>query len=235
MEKIGAFVVDNSTIFREGLRQSFARIEDIEVVGDSGINEEALELVMSFPPQVVLLDIGPPLLNGLSLIRQITLRSPAIPVIALTPYDNDENFFQAIKSGTAGYLIKNATADELALAIRRVHQGEYIINEMVLTRPKVAERVLKQFQSLSLMGTALERLTAPVTSRELEVLDYVAHGYSNKQVAYKLGISEQTIKNHMSSILRKLDANDRTQAVVLAIHYGWIPSQVDELSEPTKG
>jgi DNA-binding NarL/FixJ family response regulator len=230
MEKIGVFVVDNSTIFREGLRQSFARIEDIEVVGDSNINGEALELVMSFSPQVVLLDIGLPLLNGLSLIRQITLRSPAIPVIALTPYDNDENFFQAIKSGTAGYLIKNATADELALAIRRVHQGEYIINEMVLTRPKVAERVLKQFQSLSLMGTALERLTAPVTSRELEILDYVAHGYSNKQVAYKLGISEQTIKNHMSSILRKLDANDRTQAVVLAIHYGWIPSQVDELS-----
>jgi len=231
MEKIGVFVVDNNTIFREGLRQSFALIEDIEVVGETNIDEEALELVTDFSPEIVLLDIGLPLLSGLNLSRQITQRSPGISIVVLASYDNDEHLFQAVKSGAASYLTKDATADELVSTIRRLHRGEHIISEKVLTRPKVAERVLKQFQDLSLMGVAMEALTAPLTSRELEVLNYVAHGYMNKQIAHKLGISEQTIKNHMSSILCKLDANDRTQAVVLAMHYGWISPQP---SEPTK-
>ena len=231
MEKIGVFVVDNNTIFREGLRQSFASIEDITVVGETDIDEEALELITSFSPEIVLLDIGIPLLTGLNLARQITQHSPGISIVVLAPYDNDEYLFQAVKSGAANYLTKDATADELASTIRRLHHGELVISDKVLTRPKVAERVLKQFQDLSLMGVAMEALTAPLTPRELEVLSYVAHGYINKQIAHKLGISEQTIKNHMSSILSKLDANDRTQAVVLAMHYGWISPQP---SEPTK-
>ena len=231
MEKIGVFVVDNNTIFREGLRRSFASIEDITVVGETDIDEEALELVMSFSPEIVLLDIGAPLLTGLDLARQITQRSPGTSVIALAPYDNDEHLFQAVKSGAAGYLTKDAAAEELASTIRRIHQGELVISDKVLTRPKVAERVLKQFQDLSLMGVAMEALTAPLTSRELEVLSYVARGYINKQVAHELYVSEQTVKNHMSSILRKLDANDRTQAVVLAMHYGWISTRVSKPSQ----
>ena len=233
MEKIQVFVIDGNIIFREGIRQALSRTDDIEIVGESDINDEALELIASFSPQVVVLDIGLPLRSGLSLGRQITQRSPATSVIALTPYDDDEHLFQAIKSGATGYLTKNATAEELALAIRRVYRGEHIINGMILNRPRVAERVLKQFQDLSLLGTAMETLAAPLTPRELEILDYVAHGYMNKQIAYKLSISEQTIKNHMSSILRKLDANDRTQAVVLAMHYGWISPQPREAPEPT--
>ncbi|MBA7475086.1 Transcriptional regulatory protein DegU [subsurface metagenome] len=107
---------------------------------------------------------------------------------------------------------------------------------MVLGRPKVAEKVIKQFQDLPLIGVAMEALATPLTPRELEILSYVARGYVNKQVAHKLGISAQTIKNHMSSILRKLDANDRTQAVVLAIHYGWITTPViTEKKAATKG
>ena len=228
MEKIGVFVIDNNTIFREGLRQSLSRTEDIEVLGDTDVGDEALELVMSFSPEIALVDIGVPLLNGLNLARQITQRSPGISIVVLTPYDDDEHLFQAVKSGAASYLSKDTSADELASVVRRIHRGEHIINETVLARPKVAERVLKQFQDLSLMGTAIETLSAPLTSRELEILSYVAHGYINKQVAHKLGISEQTIKNHVSSILRKLDANDRTQAVVLALRYGWISSQVNQ-------
>ena len=231
MEKIGVFVVDNSAIFREGARQGLAETEDIEVVGDSNISEEALELVMTFSPQVVVVDIGLPLLEGLSFIRQITRRSPAISVIALASYDNDEYLFQVIKSGAVGYLSKNTTADELASAIRKIQRGEHIISDAVLTRPKVAERVLKQFQNLSLMGKAVETLGAALTPRELEILDYAAHGHMNKQIAHKLSISQQTVKNHMSSILRKLDANDRTQAVVMAIHYGWISPQPSEATK----
>jgi len=222
MEKIGVFVIDSNPLFREGLRQALNQIEDIEVVAESNINNEALELIASFSLDMVLLDIGLPFLIGLNLARQITQRSPGISVIILTPYDDDEQLFQAVKSGAAGYLSKNVTADELALAIRRIHRREYIITEAVLTRPRVAERVLKQFQDISLVGAAMETLATPLTPREQEVLSYVTRGYLNKQIAHKLSISEQTIKNHMSSVLLKLDANDRTQAVVLAMHYGLI-------------
>jgi len=231
VDKIEVFVIDNSVLFRRGLRQAFDQTDDIEVVGESDIDDEAPEMVAGFSPEIVLLDIGLPLAIGLNLGRQITQRSPAISVIVLTPYDDDEHLFQAVKSGAVGYLIKDSTADELASAIRRIYQGERIINELVLNRPKVAEKVLKQFQDLSLMGTAMETLATPLTTRELEILGYVARGYINKQVAYKLSISERTIKNHMTSILRKLDANDRTQAVVLAIHYGWISPRGEKPAE----
>lgn len=231
MEKIRAFLISNNTLFRQGLRQGLRQAinqtEDIEVASESGISEEAVEVVLSFSPEIVLLDIGLPLLTGLNLGRQITQRSPAISVIILAPYDiDDAQLFQAIKSGAAGYLTMDATGAEITSAIRRIHQGEYIINELVLSRPKVAEKVLKQFQDFAVMGGAMETLVTPLTARELEVLGYAARGYMNKQIAYQLGVSEQTIKNHMTSILRKLDANDRTQAVVLALHYGWISPPV---------
>ena len=236
MGKIQVFVIDNNVLFRQGLRQALSQTEDIEVVAECSIDDdEASELVASFSPEIVLLDIGMPLLSGLNLGRQLTQRSPAISVIMLAPYDDDEQLFQAIKAGAVGYLTKEAGVDQLTSSIRRGHQGERPINDMVLSRPKVADKVLKQFQDLSLMGTAMESLATPLTVRELEILSYVARGYINKQVAHKLSISEQTIKNHMTSILRKLDANDRTQAVVMAIHYGWIPARIAKLAEQTAG
>jgi DNA-binding NarL/FixJ family response regulator len=234
MDKIRVFVVSNNALFRQGLRQAVSQSGDIEVVSESDLSDEALEIIITFSPQVVLLDIGLPLLTGLHLGRQITQRSPAISTIILAPYNIDDvQLFQAIKSGAAGYLTMDANAEEIASAVRRIDQGEYIINELVLSRPKVAENVLRQFQDFTLMGGAMETLATPLTSRELEVLSYAARGYINKQIAYQLGVSEQTIKNHMTSILRKLDANDRTQAVVLALHYGWISSQGRQSSEPT--
>lgn len=232
MEKIRVFAISNNALFRQGLRQAISQSEDIEIVSESDLSDKALEIVMSFSPEIVLLDIGLPLLTGLHLGRQITQRSPAISIIILAPYNiDDAQLFQAIKSGAAGYLTMDVSAEEIASAIRRIHQGEYIINELVLSRPRVAENVLRQFQDFTLMGGAMETLATPLTARELEVLGYAARGYINKQIAYQLGVSEQTIKNHMTSILRKLDANDRTQAVVLALHYGWISPQVKQPSE----
>jgi len=232
MDKIRVFTISNNALFRQGLRQAISQSEDIEIVSESDISDKALEIVMSFSPEIVLLDIGLPLLTGLPLGRQITQRSPAISTIILAPYNiDDAQLFQAIKSGAAGYLTMDVSAEEIASAIRRIHQGEYIINELVLSRPRVAENVLRQFQDFTLMGGAMETLVTPLTARELEVLGYAARGYINKQIAYQLGVSEQTIKNHMTSILRKLDANDRTQAVVLALHYGWISPQVKQPSE----
>ena len=117
---------------------------------------------------------------------------------------------------------KEVSAEELAGAIKRIRSGERPINETLLSRPRAAEHVLRQFQDLSLLGKAMETLATPLTPRETETLKYVAEGYSNKQIAHVLGISEQTIKNHITSILDKLDANDRTHAVVLALRQGWI-------------
>ena len=222
MEKISIFLVDSQALFRQGVKQALTQVADIEVVGEADLSGEVPDLVQSFAPHLVLMDACPPRLEGLDLARQITQRSPTVAVIVLTPYEEDDEFFQAIKCGAAAYLGKRAGAQELAEAIRRVYRGEYPINDSLLNRPRVAQQVLRQFQDLSLMGKRVEALAAPLSPRELEILNYVAQGFQNKQIAHTLAISEQTIKNHITSILRKMDANDRTHAVVLAIRHGWI-------------
>ena len=139
----------------------------------------------------------------------------------ITSDPNDAQLFQALKAQAAAYLSKEVTADQLATIVRRVARGEHPINESLTTRPKVAEQVLFQFQELSWRSEA-EAFISPLTPRETEILNHIAQGYLNKQIAFKLGISEQTIKNHVTSILRKLNANARTEAVVVAIKQGLI-------------
>lgn len=215
-------MVDRQTLYRQGVRQALSSHSDIEVVGECVPGPEALGLVEAFSPNVVLLDVDLPLLRGIDLGRQITTRCPGVAVIALTSSPEDDQLFQAIRTGVVAYLSKDISAEELAGAIKRISKGERPINESLLGRPRVAEQVLRQFQDLTLMGKAMETLATPLTRRETETLKYVAEGYSNKQIAHALGISEQTIKNHITSILNKLDANDRTHAVVLAMRQGWI-------------
>ncbi len=222
MEKITVFIVDKQTLYRQGIRQALSTCNDINIVGECSPTAEAVSLVEAFMPSVVLLDVDLPLLRGLDLGRQITTRCPNVSVIALTSSPDDEQLFQAVKTGVVAYLSKDIAPDELASAIRRISNGERPINDSLLNRPRVAEQVLRQFQDLTLMGKAMETLATPLTPRETETLKYVAEGYSNKQIAHVLGISEQTIKNHVTSILNKLDANDRTHAVVLALRQGWI-------------
>ena len=222
MEKVTVFIVDKQTLYRQGIRQALTACDDISVVGECSPNTEAIGLVEAFMPHIVLLDVDLPLLRGLDLGRQITTRCPNVSVIALTSSPDDEQLFQAVRTGVVAYLTKDIAPEELANAVRRIHRGERPINDSLLSRPRVAEQVLRQFQDLTLMGKAMETLATPLTPRETETLKYVAEGYSNKQIAHVLGISEQTIKNHVTSILNKLDANDRTHAVVLALRQGWI-------------
>ena len=200
MDKIIVFIVDLQTLYREGVRQALSANESMSVVGDSAPSGEALTLVEAFAPNVVLVDVDLPLLRGLDLARQITTRCPQTAVIALTSSADDDQLFQAIRSGVVAYLSKEISAEELASAIKRIREGERPINESLLGRPRVAEQVLRQFQDLSLLGKAMETLATPLTPRETETLKYVAEGYSNKQIAHSLGISEQTIKNHVTSI-----------------------------------
>ncbi|MBA7656699.1 Transcriptional regulatory protein DegU [subsurface metagenome] len=153
--------------------------------------------------------------------HKIKQRSPNIAVILLVSNPNDAQLFQALKAQAAAYLNKEITADQLADIIRRVAHGEHPINESLTSRPKVAEQVLHQFQELSWRSEA-EAFISPLTRRETEILNYIAQGYVNKQIAVELGIAEQTIKNYVTSILRKLNANVRTDAVVIAIKQGLI-------------
>ena len=139
-----------------------------------------------------------------------------------TPYPNDDELVQATTAGAVAYLSKDIDANDLVTIIKRIAGGELLVIESLVHKPRVLERALRQFQDLSLKGRAADPMSSPITVREAEILSYVACGYGNKQIAHALRISQQTIKNHMTSILRKLDASDRTHAVVMAMQSGWI-------------
>jgi DNA-binding NarL/FixJ family response regulator len=193
----------------------------MEVSGAAEVNDEVLSAIDTLPPDVALVDIDAPGEGGLKLARKIKQRLPNIGVVVLTSNPDDAQLFQALKAQAVAYLSKEVTAEELVDIIRRVARGEHPINESLYARPKLAEQVLQQFQELS-WRTEAEGFIAPLTPREKEILNYIAQGYLNKQIAAQLDISEQTIKNHVTSILRKLNANARTEAVVVAIKQGLI-------------
>jgi two-component system response regulator DegU len=221
MDKIQVFIVSQQSLFRQGIEHSLSGVEDIAVSGTAEANDKVLSAIDTLPPDVALLDIDSPAEGGLNLARKIKQRSPNIGVIVLTSTPSDAQLFEALKAQAVAYLDKEITAEQLVDIVKRVAHGEHPINESLTTRPEVAEHVLHQFQELSWRSEA-EAFISPLTPRETEILNYIAQGYLNKQIAIQLGISEQTIKNHVTSILRKLNANARTEAVVVAIKQGLI-------------
>lgn len=221
MTKIKVCIISPQSLFRQGVRHSLAGMSGIEIISEAEANDEAVSAVESSLPDVVMVDIDTPSDSGLQLARQIRQRMPNIGVIVLTSTPEDDQLFQAIKAQAAAYLSKDITAEELANTVKRVAKGEHPINESFVSHPKVAEKVLYHFRELPL-GRGTESFVSPVTAREQEILNYMAKGYLNKQIALALDISEQTVKNHVTSILRKLNANARTQAVVEAIKQGLV-------------
>ena len=221
MGTIRTIIIDKQPLFRAGVKQAFKDQSDFEIV-EASPDEDLSTLIESDLPDVILLDIDSPSLNGLKVGRGLIQRYPATRLIVMTSEVNNDELFESIRIGAAAYLDKKATTQELEAIMRRVARGEYPINDSLLATPTVAEHVLKQFQEMVSMGMSVESITAPLTNRETQILRYVADGNSNKKIAQILDISEQTIKNHVSSILRKLNANDRAHAVVLAIRRGWI-------------
>jgi two-component system response regulator DegU len=219
--KIQVFVVSQQSLFQQGVEHSFADIEDIAISGVTGVGDQVLSAIDNLPPDVALVDLDASTDSAFELARKIKQRSPNIGVILLTSTPDDNQLFQALKAQAVAYLSKEVTSNQLTDIVRRVAKGEHPINESLTTRPKVAEHVLQQFQELSRRSEA-EAFISPLTPRETEILQYIAQGYLNKQIAAELGISEQTIKNHVTSILRKLNANARTEAVVVAIKQGLI-------------
>ncbi len=219
-QQIKVCTFSQQPLFQEGILSALSGIEDIQIIGQAKVTDKGL-IIEVMPPDVVIVDIDVSPDSSLSLAHRLKQRSPSVGIIMLTSSPSDDQLFQAIENQVAAYLSKEINGDQLADMVRRVARGEYPINESLSSRPELAGKILHQFQGLS-GKTEVETLISPLTARETEILNYVAQGYSNKQIAAKLTISEQTIKNHVASIMLKLNANARTQAVVIAVQQGLI-------------
>jgi DNA-binding NarL/FixJ family response regulator len=215
-------LVDDHALFRMGMRQILDREPDFDIVAEAEDGREAFSMAVEHTPDIVLLDLSLPAPGGIETTQRIKRELPSAGIIALAVAEDEDQLFEAIKAGAAAFILKDINPDDLVTIIRRVRAGEYLINDKVFARPSVASRVLKEFRELAVYGQEAAPIFAPLSPREVEILDNIAKGMTNKQVAYALTISEQTVKNHMSSILRKLSVNDRTQAVVYAMKQGWI-------------
>jgi len=224
-KKISVMIVDDHPLFRQGLRRVIEAEDDMEVIIEVGDGEEALRLAQKMVPDVIMMDVNIPTMNGLQVTRSLKASLPNIGIIMLTAYHDDEQIFHAIKAGAGAYYPKDVTPRRLIEAIRQVSQGNYVIDDNVLAKSQVASWLLKQFEQISAFGGSPDNLFVPLSPREMEILQLIARGYSNKEIAHELGISRQTVKNHMTSILRKLSVNDRTQAALYALRRGWIRLQ----------
>ncbi len=225
MDKTKVMIIDEQPFFRAGVRQALSQQADFEIL-ECDPSENPLALIEANLPDTILLGSDLTSHSGLELGRKIVRHFPNTRVIMLSPDPNDEELFEVIRTAAVACLKKNSTAQELADTIRRASRGEYPINDSVMTRPRVARHVLQQFQDMASLGNNIETIVAPLTHRERQILNQIANGNTNKQIARMLNISEQTIKNHVSAILRKLNANDRAHAVVLAIRRGLISAEV---------
>jgi DNA-binding NarL/FixJ family response regulator len=210
--KIRVLIADDHTVVRDGLSSMLAREQDFEVVGEAADGEAAVRLAARLQPDVILMDLRMPVLDGAQAMRQIREAQPAVKFLVLTTFDTDEYVFQAIEAGARGYLLKDSSREDLFRAVRGVHAGESLI------QPAVAARVLDRFAQMS--RSDREKEADGLSSRELVVLEKLARGLANKQIAAQLSVSENTVKTHVASIFQKLGVNDRTGAVTAALQRG---------------
>lgn len=214
---IKVLLVDDQSLFREGLRTLLEVQPDFQVVGEAANGEEALRLTATTQPDVILMDLRMPVMDGVTATRRVRDLFPNIRVIVLTTFDDDETVFDGLRAGAVGYLLKDVTSEKLCEAIRAAARGEYFM------QPSITAKVMSEFTRIARTPRAqVNDLAVDLSSRELEVLRQVATGASNKEIADLLVIAEGTVKNHLTSILAKLDARDRMQAVLKAREYGII-------------
>jgi DNA-binding NarL/FixJ family response regulator len=226
MDKIGIVIVDDHPLFREGLRNVVEAEEDLLVLGEALSGDEGLAMVKKEEPEVVLLDINLPRMNGIQVTRQILSERLDVAVVLLTAYDDVEQVLHAFRAGAMAYCSKDVEAGKLVDVIRQVARGFYVVGDQVYDKEGLEswlDRGVETVRRPHLEGE-VEAYT-PLSPREMEILQHVTRGLSNKEIAVKLGISHQTVKNHMTSILHKLDVQDRTQAAVYALRHGWVRLQ----------
>jgi len=222
---IRVLIADDHAIVRRGIRALLAEVEGIEVVGDARDGREAVEQDENLRPDVILMDLVMPGVDGIEAIRRITARRPGARILALTSFSADDKVFPAVKAGALGYLLKDSQPGELVGAIRAVHRGEPSLS------PTVARRLLEELGRPKQAAENPTPATEPLTEREVEVLRLVAQGMANRQIADGLCVSEATVRTHVSSILAKLHLANRVQAAIYAFREGLAPLQ----PEPNSG
>lgn len=220
---IDILLVDDHALIREGLRQLLTLEPDMRIVGEAVNGFDALAKVQQLRPAIVLLDIRMPLIDGLAVTRQLAHEFPVISVIMLTMFRTQQQMLQAMKNGARGYLLKSASSQEVASAIRTVYNGGVVIE------PELTGAIVHEYRRLSdatsvTPGQHSTALTA-LTERDIEILRYVAAGMSNKEIAVKLSYAEKTVKNYLSLIFQKLGIRDRTQAAIFALRQGLLPEE----------
>ena len=221
MKKIRLLLVDDQSLFREALRTLLSLQSDFEIVSEAGDGEQAVALAAKLKPDVILMDLRMPVLNGVEATRRILAAQPAsVPrVIVLTTFDEDAEVFEALRAGAVGYLLKASSAEKLYGAIRAAAQGASVLEPSIAAKLMAGvERAASREPSRAGAGALVE----PLSARELAVLRFLANGCSNKEIGAHLGISEGTVKNHMTHVLGKLGALDRTQAALRARELGLI-------------
>jgi DNA-binding NarL/FixJ family response regulator len=226
-DRIRILIVDDHALFRVGLANILGKEKEFDVIGEADSSRSAIEMAEGHNPDVILMDASLPSPGGIETTQRIRRELPATAIVVMAADEDEEALFASIKAGAAAFVVKDISPDDLVHVVRRVSTGEFLINDKVFSKPAVASRVLKEFRELAVYGQEAQPIFAPLSPREVVILDNIAQGMTNKQVAYALSISEQTVKNHMSSILRKLAVNDRTQAVVYAMRQGWIKMPED--------
>jgi NarL family two-component system response regulator LiaR len=220
---IRVLVVDDHTIVRKGVKALLAEIEEIEIIGEAGNGQEAIEQAETLQPDVILMDLVMPEMDGIEAIAQITAKQPETRILALTSFSTDDKIFPAIKSGAIGYLLKDSDPQDLVIAIQKVYRGEPSLH------PIIAQKVL---QELSLPSDR-PPTPDPLTEREEEVLRLVAKGLNNQEIADQLVVAEVTVRTHVSHILSKLHLANRVQATLYALREGY--ASLDESSTTHKG
>lgn len=219
---IKVLLVDDQGLIRQGLRVLLELEPDLEIVGEAENGEQAINLVAKFQPDVVLLDIRMPIMDGVAATREIQKRFAKTKILVLTTFDDDEYVSAALQNGAMGYLLKDTPSEELAVAIRAVHKGYTQLG------PGIVKKLLTQFSHVALtQSPPVPSSLAELTPREKEVLQLIATGASNREIAQQLYISEGTVKNHVTNILNRLNLRDRTQAAI------WANTYLSYLNEPS--
>jgi DNA-binding NarL/FixJ family response regulator len=211
-QNIRVFLCDDHTLFRQGIKKLLELEPDINIVGEASNGQEMLEMLKKAGPDIILIDIGMPKMDGVTATFKIRKILPHIKIIILTVYEDEPHIFQAVKAGAMGYLLKDVSIDELIEAIHRVNKGEALI------QPIIATKILKEFALLDKRKVEEgDKFYNDLTEREKEILRLIALGGTNKEIAQKVGISEKTVKNHISNIFQTLHVNNRTQAAIYVL------------------
>lgn len=214
-DTIAILLADDHVLVREGTRELLEHEEDMEVVGEAGDGEDAVRLATDLQPDVVVMDIAMPMLNGIQATRRIKATHPETAVLILSAYDDDQYVFALLEAGAAGYLLKDVPSHELVGAIRAVNAGESVLH------PTIARKVVNRF-ARSGPRTSTEAVVDQLSEREMEVLKLAARGVTNLEIANELVLSVRTVEGHLSNIFGKMQVGSRTEAVIQALRWGWL-------------